>query len=107
MDESNPVVRYVYTLMAAMAGAVTALAFQKWQMMSRPEIFLTLFTGASFAVFVPPWFAHSLLGADMTEARTIAALTYISAAGSNVLIPVAIEWLRRTMGTAKTPGDDK
>lgn len=90
----HPLLRHGYLLMAAVAGSVTALAFQKWKVMSWGEVGLTLFVGASFAIFVTPILAEYMLGTNASP-RAIAALSYISAAGSNVLIPVCIGWVRR------------
>lgn len=103
MDDMHPVVRHGYLLMAAIAGSVTALSFKQWKSMSYGEIWLTLFVGASFAIFVAPLLAEWLA---IGSPRGVAALTYISASGSNVLIPVAIKWLKRVFGPDKELADD-
>lgn len=84
-----------YVLLAAFAGAVTALAFMKWKEMTYPEILLTLFVGASFAIFVTPWLANVALGIETEDARSVAAITYVMASGSNTFLPVIIRYLRR------------
>lgn len=98
MDEATALFRYTYVLMAALAGAVTALAFSKWRDLSRGEILLTLVAGFSFAVFVTPWAAEQFLGLEDNNVRGIAALTYIFGSGSNILLPVLIRWTGRLFG---------
>lgn len=98
MDEATALFRYTYVMMAAVAGAVTALAFSKWRDLTRGEIILTLLAGFSFAVFVTPWVAQQFLGLDDDNVRGIAALTYIFGSGSNILLPVVIRWTGRAFG---------
>lgn len=98
MDHNDPILRMVYTLMAAIAGAVTALAFMRWKDMGTTEIGLTLFVGASFAIFVTPWVAHIVFGVNQGDIRTVAALTYVTASGSNVLLPTLIRKLNKLLG---------
>jgi hypothetical protein len=98
VTDDNPLLRTAYVGMAAIAGAVTALAFQKWKEMTPTEIVLTLVVGASFAIFVVPLILHLAFGLNETDIRTIAGITYISASGSNTLIPLAIRWLGRVFG---------
>lgn len=97
-DPKNVLVQHVYVLMAAIAGSVTALSLMRWKEMSTGEIALTLFVGASFAIFFTPWAAHELFGLKDSNVRTIAGLTYIAASGSNILIPKAIKWFGRNSG---------
>ncbi len=104
MDDMHPMVRHGYLLMAAVAGSITALSFKQWKTMTGVEIALTLFVGASFAIFVTPLMAEWMA---IDSPRGVAALTYISASGSNVLIPVAIKWLKRVFGPEKEePAND-
>lgn len=98
MDDMHPMVRHGYLLMAAVAGSVTALSFKQWKTMTAVEIALTLFVGASFAIFVTPLMAEWMA---IDSPRGVAALTYITASGSNVLIPVAIRWLKRIFPSDK------
>lgn len=82
--------RYAYLALAAMAGSVTALASSKWKEMTRLELFINFISGFGFAVFVTPWIAEKLIGVPQDETRLLAALTYIAAAGSNIIIPKLI-----------------
>ncbi len=97
-DPQERWLQHVYVFMAAVAGAVTALSLMRWKEMSAPEIMLTLFVGASCAIFVTPWAAHALLGLNDTSVRTIAGLTYVTASGSNIIIPKLIKWWTRASG---------
>jgi len=102
MDPDNAFNKMLYTIMAAAAGSITALSLSKWKEMGGTEIALTLFVGASFAIFVAPWIANSWFGVPETDTRAIAAITYLSAAGSNILIPILIRKFSRTLGEEPT-----
>ncbi|WP_420142796.1 hypothetical protein [Sphingomonas sp.] len=84
--------------MAALAGAITALSFKQWREMSTPEILMALAVGTSFAVFVAPWIAHNSLNVSESDARAVAGMTYIFGAGSNTLLPLLINWVKRFLG---------
>lgn len=101
----DPTMPQVYVIIAALTGAITALSFMRWKEMSRVEILLTLGVGASFAIFVTPWIAHSLLGIPTSNSQALAALTWVSASGSNILIPMAIRWLGRAFGQGEASHD--
>ena len=87
-----------YFAMAAIAGAITALAFRPWQKMTKGEIFLTLFVGFSFAIFVTPWIAEVVFGVPANNVRAMAAMIYVFASGSNILLPVIIRSFSRAIG---------
>lgn len=106
MDEGPTFFRLGYVGMAAMAGAITALAFTRWRELTRGEILLTLAAGFSFAVFVTPWVAEQFLGIDGSNVRAIAALTYIFGSGSNILLPILIKWTGRLFGNGG-PADER
>lgn len=101
MDDHGLLFRFGYVLMAAAAGAITALAFTRWKEMTRSEIALTLVIGFSFAIFVTPWLASSVFGIEDSNIRAIAALTYIFGSGSNILLPVIIRWVGRFFGNGE------
>ena len=94
--------RYLYICMAAIAGAVTALGAMRWREMTRLEIFFTLAGGFSFAIFVTPWVAHSIMGVAESNIRAIAALTYVFGSASNILLPVIIRKIRRVVDEGET-----
>lgn len=98
MIDAHGIAIKAYVAMAAVAGAITALAFHKWKEMSPTEIVLTFVAGFSFAVFVTPWVANSLFQVPDDNVRAIAALTYIFGSGSNILLPVIIRWIGRAFG---------
>jgi Mg/Co/Ni transporter MgtE len=100
--ENLTALKAVYYGMAAVAGAVTALSFMRWREMTWPEVCLTLFVGFSFAIFVTPWIAFTVLGLDPTVQIT-AGLTYLSASGSNSLLPLLIRRIRRMIGEEELP----
>lgn len=105
MDDHESAFRFGYVAMAAMAGAITALAFTRWRELTRAEIAMTLVAGFSFAVFVTPWVAQAFLGIDDSNVRGIAALTYIFGSGSNILLPMLIRWVGRAFGTTEPKND--
>ncbi|WIW88947.1 hypothetical protein K3M67_02915 [Sphingobium sp. V4] len=96
---TEPFSAIAYTIMAALAGAVTALAFRPWKKMTGMEIGLTLFVGFSFAIFVSPWVAHSIIKVPAAEPRAASFITYIMGAGSNILLPRLIQLIERLLGT--------
>jgi hypothetical protein len=93
----GPLFKAGYTLMAACAGAVTALSFLKWQEMRWSEIVLTLFVGFSFAIFVTPWAALAVFGPDLTP-QSQAGLTYIMGCGVHSIMPFFIRKVRKMLG---------
>ena len=97
-------VRIVWPLLAAIAGAVTALSFRLWQSMTRAQVAMSLFVGASFATFVGPLAAEWVFGAQGADYRKYGALLYVMATGSNILIPLAVKKLAQLVGT-KSEGE--
>ncbi|QJR01139.1 hypothetical protein HH800_02345 [Sphingobium yanoikuyae] len=95
---SEPFSAFAYTIMAALAGAVTALAFRPWKKMTGVEVALTLFVGFSFAIFVSPWVAHSIMHVPADEPRAASFITYVMGAGSNILLPRIIQFFERLLG---------
>lgn len=102
--EDGPLMRYLWPALASLAGAITALSFRPFKRMSRAEIFMAIFVGASFAWFVSPWVNQLLFGRGPTDIRVLGGVFYLMASGSNVLIPFAIKWLGRVFvsGTGET-----
>jgi hypothetical protein len=92
MNES-PVWKFLYPLLAALAGSLTALSFRGWDGLTRTQITLTIFVGASFAYFVSP-----LLFSKVTDIREAGGILYLLASGSNALIPLAIKRLGTLVG---------
>lgn len=90
--------RFVYTIFAAVAGAVTALSMLEWKRMTWQEITLTVFVGATFSLFAVPWLAADVAGVKIDNLRVICGVTYMGATGANILIPVAIRRLRGLLG---------
>lgn len=94
-DDSSPFSQFVWTILAALAGALTALSYRPFRGMNALDIALALFVGASFAIFAGPWFVKIILGSGPQDARMVGALYYGLASGSNVLIPAFVRWLRK------------
>lgn len=99
----NPLVKVVWPLLASLAGAITALSFQPWQGMSRPQIGLSVFVGFSFSYFVSPWVVYILFRDGPVQTRVLGMVFYIMATGSNILIPLFIRWIARMTGVSE-PG---
>lgn len=98
MIEDNPLMRWLWPLLASLAGAVTALSFRPFKRMSPVDIFMALFVGTTFAWFVSPWVAHASFGYEPPGIRVVGAVYYLMASGSNILIPFAIRRLRTVFG---------
>lgn len=88
----------LWAFLASVAGAITALSFRPFARMSRWEIFLALFVGASFAFFVGPWVVQLVLGRGQIDLRIAGGIFYLLASGSNVLIPIMIKKLSHFFG---------
>lgn len=102
MDEYHQyLARYVYVPLAAVAGAITALASSRTQKTTGGEMLLTFIVGFSFAIFVTPWIAINWFSIPETDNRAIAGLTYVFGAGSNILLPVLINRFRRAIDDRK------
>lgn len=90
--------RMVYLVMAAIAGAITSLAFMPWKTMTLIERAISLFVGASFALFFVPWAVADIMGVDITALRAACATTYIGAVAAPALIPPIIRKLLKAGG---------
>lgn len=64
---------------------------------------MAIFVGTSFSVFVAPWIGQVIFGSDNPHFRIMGAVFYLTATGSNVLIPVMIRKLRAVMGLEIEP----
>lgn len=98
MIEPNPDVRMGYTILAALSGAITSLAFMKWRDMDWMTIVLTIFVGFTFALFAAPYIAHNLIGINEGDARAVSMITYTSAAGAHIILPKVVKWVSRFFG---------
>lgn len=99
--EDNPIVRWLWPMIASLSGAVTALSFRPFKQMSPVEIWMALFVGASFSWFVSPWVNRMIFGNGPTDVRILGGVFYLMASGSNILIPFAIKWFSKVFGTQK------
>lgn len=88
----------LYPVMASLAGAITALSFRPFANMTKGEVTMALFVGASFAMFVGPWVVHMLPDSITSDIRLQAGIFYLMASGSNALIPLGIKWIGRVTG---------
>lgn len=84
--------RHVWTLISAVAGAITSLSFQQWENMSGWKITFALFVGASFGFFVGP-----VVLINVDDPRIAGGIIWIMAAGSNILIPRAVKAMSAVM----------
>lgn len=92
---------WIWAGLASVAGAITALSFRPFSEMTRGEIALALFVGASFAFFVGPLVVRLMFGNAEPDMRIVGAVLYLLATGSNALIPRAVERLGRVFGEGK------
>ncbi len=91
--------RFLWPLLASLAGAITALSFRPYRDMRPIEIAMSLIVGTSFATFVGPLAAVWIFGTGPVDIRMLGATFYLMASGSNVLIPLAIRKLSGFFGT--------
>jgi hypothetical protein len=83
----------VYMVMAAIAGAITSLAFMPWKSMTMIERALSLFVGSSFALLFVPWAVADIMHVNIDAIRAACAVTYIGAVAAPALIPPLIRKL--------------
>lgn len=104
-DADGPLMKWLWPLLASLAGAVTALSFRPFKSMSPIDIGMAIFVGAAFAWFVSPWVCQVIFGNSPPDIRILGGVFYLMASGSNILMPFAIKWLRRLFGSQLTEGE--
>ena len=97
-DADNTLMRWIWPLLASLAGAITALSFQPYRKMRAIDIVMVIFVGTVFAVFMAPWMGELIFGDESPHYRILGAVYYISATSYNVLIPVMIRKVRTLLG---------
>ena len=98
MNSEGPLAQLVWTILASFAGALTALSFRPFAEMKAVEIGLSLFVGASFAIFVGPWAVRLIFGSAPMDMRVVGGIFYLMASGSNILIPLLVRRLGGLIG---------
>lgn len=88
----------LWPMLAAIAGAITALSARPFETMTKTQIALALFVGSSFAFFVGPLIVHALYGEANLDFRVVGGIFYLLSTGSNIFIPRMIRWLSRLIG---------
>ncbi len=99
MNGDSAPLRFLWPLLASIAGAITSLSFKSYRDMRAIEIAMSLVVGTSFGTFVGPLAAVWIFGAGPVDIRMLGATFYLMASGSNVLIPLAIRKLSSFFGT--------
>lgn len=107
MLEDNPIMRWLWPLLAAMAGSVTSLSLRPYEKMNTVQILMALFCGAAFSVFVTPFVIHLIYGPTPSlNLPMLGALFYISSCAWNVLLPWIFRRIIALMGNgAKIEGE--
>ncbi len=100
-EDSSPTAQFIWAILAALAGALTALSYRPFDEMTRAQIFFSVFVGASFAIFVGPWVVKLVFGTGPGDPRVIGGLYYLLATGANVFIPMLVKKLSGLLGEAK------
>lgn len=105
LETDGPLMKWLWPLLASMAGAVTALSFRPYKRMAPVDIGMALFVGTTFAWFVSPWVNHVIFGEEPPDIRILGGVFYLLASGSNILIPFAIRRLRKLFGSQLPEGE--
>lgn len=98
MGESNPVTTIIWSLLASLAGAVTALSYRPFQHMTKCEISIAIIVGTSFAIFVGPLVALLMFRGNQPDMRIMGGVLYLMASGSNILIPLGVRKISTFFG---------
>lgn len=98
MNSDSPLLVWVWTILASIAGALTALSFRPFAQMSRAEIAMALFVGSSFAIFVGPWAVRAYYGDAPVNLQLVGGVFYIMASGSNALVPFLVRKFSNILG---------
>ncbi len=102
MNDHPDWLRAMYVVMAAFAGAVSALSFMKWRDMSWSEIVMTVFVSFSFAIILVPWIAADWVHVDINNLRAICAVVFVGGMSSNALMPLVIRKVSRMLAPEET-----
>ncbi len=100
-EDTSPLAQFTWTVMAALAGALTALSYRPFDEMTRAQIFFSVFVGATFAIFVGPWVVKLIFGTGPVDPRVTGALYYLLATGANVFVPLLVRKLSGLLGESK------
>lgn len=93
-DADNPLMRWLWPLLASLAGSVTAMSFRSFRHMTGWEVAFALFVGASFSIFVTPLIIHMAYGPTPgINLYVLGGIFYITATSWNILLP----WIVRRM----------
>lgn len=88
MDERSFLVsRAAYLILAALAGAITALSVMRWREMGWPERILTVTVSMAFALVFVPWAVGDLMGVNIAPLRAACAITYVGALTAHAVVP--------------------
>lgn len=105
INSDNPVLTWLWPLLASLAGSVTAQSFRSFKNMTPWEIVVALFVGASFSIFVTPLLIHFAYGPTPGINLYVLGGVYYSLATSwNVMLPFIVRRLTVLVGSGK-PGD--
>lgn len=98
MDIDNPVVRYLYLLVAAIGGAIVSLSLTNWQQMTNKQLAMAILVGVLFAIFGVPWLVGDIMGVDIAPLRVACGITFFGAVAAPSLIPPIITRIRKWGG---------
>jgi hypothetical protein len=104
MWDNSPTARIVYVVLAALAGAITSLAFMPWKTMTVVERGFSLFVGVAFALLFVPWAVADIMRVNIDAIRAACAVTYIGAVAAPALIPPII---RKILKVGGLEGEEK
>lgn len=106
--EDSPLMKWLWPLLASLAGSVTAQSFRSFKNMTPWEIIVAIFVGASFSIFVTPLIIHMTYGpAPGINLYVLGGLFYVSGTSYNVLLPWIIRRLTGLMGDGATGGSSE
>lgn len=108
MEEHGGILaRFIYPLLASLAGSITSLYFRPFKDMEKKDIYVSVFVGMSFAYFLGPWATNLIFGKGPVDYQLQGGLYYLMATGSNVFIPLAIKKFAGLLGFASVKEEER
>lgn len=97
MNEHSPMLAWLWPLLAALSGALTALALPQYRTLTTWGRIAVVFTGFVFAVFVGPLVVRWWFKGEDADSQAVGALYYLMSVTAMVVLPKVIDTISRRL----------